>query len=113
MKLPGEVKDLRQTGKAANFGFPGGMGAAKFVIAKRKGEGLRVCRVMGKEAQPCGTEMVTSWKDRETSPVLQAVRGGRRGAAPLLPGHLDGDARLLRLRHQPRRDERRGDARSF
>ena len=70
VKLPGEVKDLRQAGKAANFGFPGGMGAAKFVIAKRK-EGLRVCRVMGKEAQPCGTEMVTSWKDRETSPVCR------------------------------------------
>lgn len=72
VKLPGEVKDLRQAGKAANFGFPGGMGAAKFVIAKRK-EGLRVCRVMGKEdpLAPCGTEMVTSWKDRETSPVCR------------------------------------------
>ena len=27
VKLPGEVKDLRRAGKAANFGFPGGMGA--------------------------------------------------------------------------------------
>ena len=80
--------------------LPGGMGAAKFVIAKRK-EGLRVCRVMGKEAQPCGTEMVTSWKDRETSPVCRQCVEAAEELRPLLPGHLDGDARLLRLRHQP------------
>lgn len=30
------IKDIRQAGKAGNFGFPGMMGAAKFVIAQNK-----------------------------------------------------------------------------
>lgn len=80
---------LRQGAKAANFGFLGGMGAVKFVIAKRKKAeglttgpdgrvyyGLRFC-IMLAGAERCGSEMVTEWKRRPTPPVcrhcIQAV----------------------------------------
>ena len=36
-KKDAEIKKKRQLAKAANFGFPGGMGAKKFVTATRKG----------------------------------------------------------------------------
>lgn len=69
-KESGHLKDLRQAGKAANFGFPGGMGAAKFVLAKRK-ENMRVCQVM-RTAEVCGVEKVTQWKGRPCPPVCRA-----------------------------------------
>lgn len=56
--------DYRQAGKAANFGFPGMMGAAKFVVAKRK-EGLKVCELFHRDGR-CGEEKVLMWHDRPT-----------------------------------------------
>lgn len=55
---------LRQAGKAANFGFPGMMGAAKFVGAKRK-EGQRVCKWADPKSE-CGRERTLVWKQRPT-----------------------------------------------
>ncbi len=68
----------RQAAKAANFGFPGGMGGAKFVIAKRREpgvtttgpdgkewKGLRLCLMTG-GAVVCGEERVTEWRGRPT-----------------------------------------------
>ena len=58
------IADLRQAGKAGNFGFPGMMGPVKFVIAKRK-EGSAVCEWFFRDGQ-CGKEgKVTAWKGRE------------------------------------------------
>lgn len=62
-----KAKDLRQMAKAANFGFPGGMGAAKFVLAKRK-EGLRLCLASGKAVQ-CGASKITEYKARKITPT--------------------------------------------
>lgn len=83
------ARDQRQMTKAANFGFPGMMGAGKFVLAKRK-EGLRLC-IAARIAPPCdacdgwigvktcrkcygrgalcGLEKVTTWKKREIQPT--------------------------------------------
>lgn len=61
------AKNGRQMAKAANFGFPGGMGAAKLVLAKRK-EGLRFCVASG-EATVCGVEKVTSYNNRDCPPT--------------------------------------------
>lgn len=79
-----EAKKFRQAAKAANFGFPGGMGAAKLVAAKRKkneGEtvapdgkvysGIRFCLLLG-GAERCGARKVTTWRDRDTPPVCEA-----------------------------------------
>lgn len=68
------AKAYRQAAKAANFGFPGGMGAARLVIAKRKRSegsttspngkvypGIRFCILLG-GASECGLEKVTTWK---------------------------------------------------
>lgn len=49
------AKLARQMAKAANFGFPGGMGPAKLVLAKRK-EGLRFCLASGLYDK-CGERM--------------------------------------------------------
>ena len=49
------AKLARQMAKAANFGFPGGMGPAKLVLAKRK-EGLRFCTASGLY-EKCGERM--------------------------------------------------------
>lgn len=57
------AKDLRQAGKAANFGFPGMMGAPKFVIAKRK-EGARVCEWFYRDGR-CGETKQNTWKHRD------------------------------------------------
>lgn len=78
------AKDFRQAAKAANFGFPGGMGAAKLVLAKRKKNegsttapngkkygGIRFCILLG-GAEQCGYERVTEWKGRPTPPVCKA-----------------------------------------
>ena len=65
--------EKRTAAKAANFGFPGGMGAAKFTLAKRK-EGLFVCKLMGREEEPCGTHRITEWKGRDCQPsCIQCV----------------------------------------
>lgn len=48
-----KVKDFRQAAKAANFGFPGGMGPARFVKAK-KSEGFSLCAASGDFDVPCG-----------------------------------------------------------
>lgn len=47
------VGDIRQAGKAANFGFPGMMGAVKFVIAKVR-EGSSVCEWFFRDGR-CGS----------------------------------------------------------
>lgn len=57
-----ELADKRQAAKAANFGFPGMMGGAKFVIAKKR-EGSKVCEWTHRDGK-CGTEKVYEWKGR-------------------------------------------------
>ncbi len=82
-KDPNAVK-YRQAAKAGNFGFPGGMGAAKFVLSKRKKSegktvaadgteypGIRFCILLA-DAERCGIEKVTAWKDRPTPPICRA-----------------------------------------
>lgn len=71
-------------GQCANFGFPGGMGAAKLVLAKRKSSegkttgpdgrtytGIRFCILIG-GAAVCGEDKVTEWKGRPTPPLCKA-----------------------------------------
>lgn len=58
----------RQAAKAANFGFPGMMGAAKFVIAKKR-EGEKVCQWTHHDGL-CGAEKVRQWKGRELDAPL-------------------------------------------
>ncbi len=53
-------KDRRQMTKAANFGYPGCMGAFKFAQTKRK-EGLRLC-LAARTAVKCGVKMIREWK---------------------------------------------------
>lgn len=55
---------LRQAGKAANFGFPGMMSTAKFVVAKRR-DGQRVCKWADPNSR-CGAEKTLVWKNRPT-----------------------------------------------
>lgn len=83
------LKDNRQGGKAANFGFPGGMAEMTFVIRKRsdpdlftpcangpdendKGvrgyKGLRPCILLG-GMDRCGIVKVTSYNDKDCPPV--------------------------------------------
>ncbi len=63
---------LRQAAKAANFGFPGMMGAAKFVVAKRR-EGASVCEWLYRDGQ-CGSEgsggRIREWKGRDLDAPL-------------------------------------------
>jgi DNA polymerase-1 len=79
-----KAKGYRQAAKAANFGFPGGMGAVKLCLAKRKKSegiteapdgtkyaGLRFCILLG-VADRCGVEKVTEWKGRPCPPVCKA-----------------------------------------
>lgn len=85
------AKQLRFMAKAANFGFPGGMGEARLVLAKRKEgrtysahgprfdqelklgyyEGLRFCATNDPHVR-CGEVMVTSYKGKEIPPTCQA-----------------------------------------
>jgi DNA polymerase I-like protein with 3'-5' exonuclease and polymerase domains len=53
-------KDRRQMMKAADFGYPGCMGAFKFAQTKRK-EGLRLC-LAARTATVCGERMIRDWK---------------------------------------------------
>lgn len=77
------AKGWRQAAKAANFGFPGGMGSAKLVLAKRKrseGEtigrsgriypGIRFCIALGGDPE-CGTQLVTKWRGRDYPPLCK------------------------------------------
>ena len=57
-----DIADLRQAGKAANFGYPGMMGAPKFVIAKRK-EGSSVCDWIHRDGA-CGAEKVLEYRGK-------------------------------------------------
>ncbi len=78
------AKKYRQAAKAGNFGFPGGMGAAKFVLSKRKKSegttmapdgtvypGIRFCLLLS-GTDRCGTEKITSWRDKPTPPLCAA-----------------------------------------
>lgn len=74
------AKNVRQAAKPANFGFPGGMGPAKLVLAQRKQgpdttgpdgrvyKGLRFCVLIGGEAE-CGVRKVTEWKRQAITPT--------------------------------------------
>lgn len=64
------AKGLRQLAKAANFGFPGGMGAGKLVLTGRK-QGTRFCLAKG-VATECGTVKVTEWSGRPCPPSCKA-----------------------------------------
>jgi hypothetical protein len=70
-------------GQCANFGFPGGMGAAKLVLSKRKKSegkttgpdgrvyaGIRFCILLG-GSHECGSEKITEWKRRTYPPVCK------------------------------------------
>jgi len=63
-----QEKGYRQAAKAANFGFPGMMGAAKFVIAKKR-EDEKVCEWTHRDGR-CGAEKVREWKGRELQAPL-------------------------------------------
>ncbi len=64
-------KDRRQMAKAANFGYPGCMGAFKFAQSKRK-EGLKLC-IAARVAEKCSVKMINSWKGREyPAPACEA-----------------------------------------
>lgn len=82
-----KMKGYRQAAKAANFGFPGGMGPPKLVSAKRK-EGLRFCITLGEAplcgcSDPskcrrchgrgalCGVEMIHEWNGNPCPPVCK------------------------------------------
>lgn len=79
-----QAKDFRQAGKSANFGFPGGLGAATLVLTnRRKGAGstttqdgheyagIRFCVLMG-GAERCGIEKTTTFNGRDCAPVCLA-----------------------------------------
>jgi hypothetical protein len=74
----GEFAEPRQAAKAANFGYPGMMGAVKFVQAKRR-EGLRVCQMMRGDGAECGAEKITIWKGRDYTPTCRdCVEGAEK-----------------------------------
>lgn len=79
-----EAKKYRQAAKALNFGLPGGMGAAKLVLSKRKKSegsttapdgtvypGVRFCVLLGGQ-EHCGVEKLREWNGREIPPVCKA-----------------------------------------
>lgn len=63
-KTDARLNDRRQAGKAADFGFPGMMGGAKFVVAKRR-ENMRVCELIHRDGK-CGGSKALEWKGRPT-----------------------------------------------
>ncbi|MEO9195842.1 MAG: hypothetical protein ABI445_19485, partial [Polyangia bacterium] len=78
------AKKFRDAAKPGNFGFPGGMGAAKFVLAQRKKgagkttaadgtvyPGIRFCILLA-GAERCGVDKVTEWRRRPTPPICRA-----------------------------------------
>ncbi len=63
-----KAKAYRQASKPCNFGFPGGMGVAKFVQANRK-VGIRFCTILD-GAEVCGAQgKITEYKGRATPPL--------------------------------------------
>lgn len=68
-------KNIRQGGKAGNFGFGGFMGAPKFVSAKRKDwsedfpNGIRFCELLGKLSHCGDAGTTTEFRGRECLPV--------------------------------------------
>jgi DNA polymerase I len=56
------AKSLRQAGKAGNFGFPGMMGAAKFVIAQKKA-GYSVCEWFFADGKCKEQKRLFEWRD--------------------------------------------------
>jgi hypothetical protein len=78
-----DAKKKRTVAKFLNFGLPGGMGAAKFILTARKESagdttlpdgrkvpGLRFC-VLLDGAERCGVEKVTEWAGRPTPPICR------------------------------------------
>ena len=80
----GKYAGYRQAAKAANFGFPGGMGSAKLVLSKRSysdgitksrdGEveypGIRFCIVLGRQNR-CGEYKIKEFRGRAIPPVCK------------------------------------------
>lgn len=58
----GDLKDVRQGAKIGNFGYPGMMGAAKFVSAQRK-QDTRVCELFYADGR-CSEERVIEWNEK-------------------------------------------------
>lgn len=78
-----EARRFRQAAKAANFGFPGGMGPAKFLLANRKRSvgqttgpdgtvysGLRPCLLLSGVPR-CGAVKLTEWERRPCPPTCR------------------------------------------
>lgn len=77
-----KLKSYRQAAKPGNFGYGGGMGAAKFVFTQRLAndvttgpdgrlyKGIRFCLLLGR-AETCGAEKITEWHGRECLPVCK------------------------------------------
>jgi DNA polymerase-1 len=73
------AKAIRQAAKVANFGFPGGMGVIKLILAQRaqgpdttsvngrKYRGLRFCVLVGEET--CGDVKITEYRRKPVPPV--------------------------------------------
>lgn len=59
LRRKSELKEIRQAGKAGNFGYPGMMGAVKFVVAQKKA-GYSVCEWLANDGK-CGGEKVMEW----------------------------------------------------
>jgi DNA polymerase-1 len=79
-----QAKNFRQAAKPGNFGFPGGMGEAKFVLTNRpksKGttvaadgkvyDGIRFC-ILIHGALRCGIEKITEYKRQIIPPTCKA-----------------------------------------
>lgn len=65
------AEDLRYAAKAAAFGFPGGLGPAKFVFTKRK-EGLSICQSMRTAPEgTCGQKKIREWRGNPCTPVCE------------------------------------------
>lgn len=63
-------KNTRQAAKAGNFGFPGMMGAAKFVVAQKKA-GHSVCEWLYADSR-CGERKIFEYKDKPLDAPLCA-----------------------------------------
>lgn len=66
------LKDIRQAGKAGDFGYPGMMGAPRFTIAQRKA-GHSVCEWFHRDGN-CGHEKTLEWKGRKWDGGALCVR---------------------------------------
>lgn len=62
--------NFRQLAKPANFGFPGGLGADRFVGFARQSYGAKLCELAGR-AEKCGVEKVHG---RDGKPLCSACR---------------------------------------